>query len=387
MSKFTRELNKMLREPKKELSKAELGINFVHAMGRAAKQGFRSVSKGIYAERNICCTTCGNGKMCPYCGCKKSWKSWLASEETCPNPITYPKIHKYPPRNYWEVCGELVSVIIPSRNDPYLERTIQSVQENAAGPIEVIVAMDGTEDGDIKEADGLKVIRAEEAVGKRAIVNTAAKIAKGKYLFIIDAHCTMSYGWDTKMKCACGENDLVHCRIQALNLETFELVPGHIYSHVYLDNKLIEKWWSKEPLDKIEEAMCFTGCGWMIQKDRYWSLGGYSDLELGQFGYEGPEWALKVQLDNERPGKLFLRTDVICGHIFGTNTKNNLYQPQMMPHDEYYQYMMDKYGAQIPTLVERFWPVPTWDKPNRIVLEYSEIAFCGFSQVAETKSA
>jgi len=363
-----KKIKRMKKEQKKGLGKIALTENFAYAINRVLKRGFKRVPEQIYIERKLCCTTCGNGKTCPYCGCKKNWKAWLKSEEACPRPDTYPNLPKYPPRNYWGVCGELVSVIIPSRNDPYLKRTVDSVKENAAGPLEILVELDN------------------KGEGRRILINRAARRAKGKYLFILDAHCTMSYGWDTKLKCACGPLDIAFCQIQSLNGETFQPEPNHIYGHVYFDRNLNEKWWYREIKHTIEESMCFTGCGWMIQKDRFWSLGGYDEEELGKWGYDGPEWSLKVQLDPRHPGKILLRSDVTCGHVFGTNDEDKLYPVEMMPQQEYFDRMFGRWGDRIPMLVQRFWPVPSWEQPWIPVLEYSQTAFCGFEQIVETKS-
>lgn len=252
----------------------------------------------------------------------------------------------------------MITVIIPTINDPYLKRTIESVRSNAKDEVEFIIINDGGKLGDISE----DVIHHSTVKGRRVSINQAARLAKGDYLFILDSHCSMSKGWDVKMKESVKEKNLVYCVIRDMKPDTWEHIPGD-YMHVYFNREYTEKWWPKKPLKDCaveEESMCITGCAWMVAKKRYWELGGYDEI-LGEYGWDGPEWSCKIQLcDN--PGKIILRTDVICGHIFGTNNKNAQYQCKMIPQKKYIEYMENKWGEKVGALVEHFKPVPSWHR-------------------------
>lgn len=259
----------------------------------------------------------------------------------------------------------MISVIIPTIDDPHIERTIKSVFDNVYGEaIEIIVVVDGgepiikTREGWPKAAFGATVITHPETLGRRVSINEAARIARGSHLFILDAHCSMSEGWDKKLLEACKDNTIVVCTFQDMDPETWNLRPG-LYHHCYLNTKYTEKWWHKAE-QPIEEMMCFTGCAWLIPKDYYWKLGGY-DESLGNYGWDGPEWSLKVWLNDEYPGRVLLRSDVICGHIFGTNDGSKLYVPQTIGVDNWIKYATDKWGQKIQTLVDKFNP-PDWKK-------------------------
>ncbi len=89
----------------------------------------------------------------------------------------------------------MITVIIPTISDPYLTKTIKQIQETAKGDIEVIVVDDGSKIPIVADA---KVIRHNTIEGRRVSINEAAKIAHGSHLFILDAHCSMSEGWDEK---------------------------------------------------------------------------------------------------------------------------------------------------------------------------------------------
>ena len=62
-----------------------------------------------------------------------------------------------------------VSVIIPSRNERYLQHTIDSLLTNSAGDVEVIVVLDGGPwpDPPLKDDKRLVVIRHNESTGMR----------------------------------------------------------------------------------------------------------------------------------------------------------------------------------------------------------------------------
>ncbi|MGD0077071.1 MAG: glycosyltransferase family 2 protein [Sedimentisphaerales bacterium] len=334
------------------------------AAKRAVKEGFAIVDEKVFAERIVCCSTCGGIDRCPYCECYLGVKNKLESEKGCPNPTTYPKLKKYPPRNFWEVVGAKTSAIIIGRNEnaEWFNKTITSLFGTATGKLEIIVIVDGFADPikPLASWGELKVITHPIPQGRRKGINDAVKRATGDYIFIIDAHCRMSEGWDTRLKCACDENTIAVARIKSM-AEDFETeLPGD-YGFVYISPDCQEKWHtSKMPTggDLIEPMMGFTGCAWMIRKTDFERLGGY-DESLGEYGYDGPEWSFKIQLDTD--GKVVLRKDVICWHIFGTNHEHKLYDAKILPVGEFKLRMVEKYHDRIGWLAAQFMPLPEWD--------------------------
>ena len=294
-----------------------LRLAFLRIREQAKKDGLDKlwVSEREAIERQICCTTCTDGTSCPYCGCniKSSWflplgKSNL-STEGCPNSQTYPHLKSLPSMNYWEVCNKKTSVIISARNEKYLNKTIEGLIENATGEIEIIVGLDGYED-DVIEDDAVTVIRCEEHIGRRKMSNRLCELATGEYLFEIDAHCKVSYGWDTKLKCVCDKNTIVGCSVNELNEESWDC-----NFDKWVGGKIVDvaNWnWDKvnQQVEKIEESESFNACGWMIRKDYFEELGGH-DEELGEWGWENVEWTMK-----NKKGKIIIRTDVVVSHLF-----------------------------------------------------------------------
>jgi hypothetical protein len=351
-------------KPYQQLSIFEMGENFIRAIGRASKEGFKKVEKKIYIERQMCCSICGGKGRCPYCGCFRKPKAWLKSEESCPNPQTYPNLKKYPPRNYWAVCDEMTSVIIPAREEIYLNRTIENLLANATGNVEVIVILDGYEYDIMKDAR-IKIIKHKEPLGQRVSMNEAAQIAEGQYLFRIDAHCTMSEGWDTKLKCACDDRSIAVPIIKDLNPDTWQIYENtKISSFAYLDRNFCHKWWSnyKTPQNWkiVEETMSFIGLAWMIKKKYFEQLGGFDDLTIGKYGFIGPEWSLKVWLSPQYPGRVLLRTDVICAHRWYNSKEERPFIEWDIGANKWRQKVMDRYGERIYQLIDRFKPMSEW---------------------------
>lgn len=267
----------------------------------------------------------------------------------------------------------MISVIIPTVNDPSLEKTIQYVSRNASGSIEFIIVNDG---GEPLSLPNVRLIQHSKRLGRRVSINEAAKIANGSHLFIIDAHCSMTKDWDTKMLESCPEKGIVVSCIQDMFGDSYKLRPG-IYGHVYLNRDYEEKWWDRKPAKTTEELMCFTGCSWLIPKEYYWDCGGY-DESLGEYGWDGPEWACKVWM-GANPGKVLLRSDVICGHVFGTNDNNKLFLTKRLTLGDYKKYMMRKYGGKIERFREKFALVPD-EKPRGRVTTVRKVDYKEWKQ-------
>lgn len=94
-----------------------------------------------------------------------------------------------------------LSVLIPARNEEFLERTIQDILTNSEAQTEIIVVLDGYLPSPaltIKDPR-LTLVYNPESKGQRAATNQAAKLAKGKYLMKSDAHVAFDKGFDRKM--------------------------------------------------------------------------------------------------------------------------------------------------------------------------------------------
>src|SRR3972149_8351255 len=94
----------------------------------------------------------------------------------------------------------MLSIVIPSKNERFLERTIRDVLEKAAGKIEVFPVLDGYEPPreEIVVDPRVKYLRLFPSTysKKRLAVNMVNEISSGEYLMSCDAHCMFDKGFD-----------------------------------------------------------------------------------------------------------------------------------------------------------------------------------------------
>ena len=79
-----------------------------------------------------------------------------------------------------ELYDQSVSVVIPSRNEPYLQKTIDEIFLKSRGPAtDVIVVLDGYwPDPPLKDDDRLHIIHRGESRGLRNAVTSAVEMSK-----------------------------------------------------------------------------------------------------------------------------------------------------------------------------------------------------------------
>jgi glycosyltransferase involved in cell wall biosynthesis len=211
--------------------------------------------------------------------------------------------------------SRMVSIMIPCIKEDmqYLEKTIDSLYKNAVGPIEFIVAFDGFEP--TKRPVDIKYVAFCPRVGVRAAMNQMAAMAEGEFLLRIDAHCTITEGWDARMKESCLPKTTVAADIDRLIPETWQgegFDAGMWAFDENIDLKMVRGWKLPEHRLLEEEMLCTMGQGYMIPREYYLECGG-CDEDHGVYGDLGAEWSLKTWLTG---GRTIMRTDVVCTHLF-----------------------------------------------------------------------
>jgi glycosyltransferase involved in cell wall biosynthesis len=116
-----------------------------------------------------------------------------------------------------------LSVIIPARNEEFLQNTIDSVLSAIKADTEIIVILDGywPKKG-IPQKERLNIIHYEQPIGQRAAVNKGAEFSDAKFIMKLDAHCAIEEGFDKKLMADCEYEDTI---IPAMyNLHAFDWV-------------------------------------------------------------------------------------------------------------------------------------------------------------------
>ena len=114
-----------------------------------------------------------------------------------------------------------LSILIPSRNEQFVAKTVENIIENKKGNTEILIGLDENwADPGIPDHPDVTIIKYPESIGQRGITNQLCKLSKAKYVMKSDAHCAFDEGFDVKLM-ADMEDDMT--MIPALyNLHAFD---------------------------------------------------------------------------------------------------------------------------------------------------------------------
>jgi len=268
----------------------------------------------------------------------------------------------------------MLSVIIPSRNEKYLQKTILDVLQKAVGDIQVIVILDGYW-CDIKEYINDKrvtYIHFSDARGMRNAINSGVSIAKGAYILKCDAHCMFEHGFDTKLIESCKEKTIVVPRRYALDPEKWELIdnPKYPIDYMYLSSDFHGVPWEEKNKDeklkekKIDDLMSAQGSCWMMEKRYYNELELLDEESYGTFYNEFQEIGLKCWLSG---GRVIVNKNTWYAHWHkpkevgrGYSLEKGLQEQAESFTKRWMATGWRKQNLPITWLIEKFAPVPTW---------------------------
>ena len=250
-----------------------------------------------------------------------------------------------------------LSVIVPGRNEQFMRQTVDDVLVHSCEDTEVIAVCDGYwPDPALEDHPRLQVIHFSEPVGQRAATNEGVKLSRAKYIMKMDAHCSTEDKFDVKMMadmqpdwtmipamhrlhvfdwgCSeCGEREY-----QGAKPEKCQECGGtEFYMHMVwqprfqydptvswrFDKELHFQYWRKHKRRKevkeqaktgIIETMSCIGCCFMMERERFWDLGGMDEAH-GSWGQFGTELACKSWLSG---GKMVTSLKTWVAHLFRT---------------------------------------------------------------------
>lgn len=222
------------------------------------------------------------------------------------------------------LLSNMLSVIIPARNEIYLQKTIDDVLKNAGGEIEIIAVCDGYwPDPPIKDDPRVILIHHTTSIGQRQSINEAAKIAKGKYVMKLDAHCAVDKDFDIKLAKDCKYDWTVIPRMYNLDVLTWKPKLHKRTDYMYMGwndkGQLRALYYNGQEWKRqhrktalIDDTMCCMGPCFFMHKDRFWELGG-CDEKHGGWGQQGVEVACKAWLSG---GRLVVNKNTWFSHWF-----------------------------------------------------------------------
>ncbi|MGW4907381.1 glycosyltransferase family 2 protein [Streptomyces sp. NPDC004270] len=205
-------------------------------------------------------------------------------------------------------ASPVISVVLPARDEgDRVGATVASALDAAAGPdgVDIVVVDDCSEPGRRPEiADGparrrTTVIRSDRHLGVGAARNLAARHARGRVLFVTDAHTRFSDGWDR----------------EALRL----LTPARILSVTVRDSS--SQWrgygcrlvipymgtrWNTSLPGPAPHVHVASSAGTVLEHALFDRLGGY-DEGMVQYGGFEPEFSVRAW----RFGAEIVHTDAV----------------------------------------------------------------------------
>lgn len=275
----------------------------------------------------------------------------------------------------------MVSVIIPSRNEVFLQKTIVDILAKAEGDIEIIAVLDGYwPDPQLKDDNRLIILHRGQAMGMRAAINAAAAVAKGQYLMKVDGHCMFEESFDLKLTADMEDNWVVIPRRYRLDAENWCWTddPKPPIDLHYLSCPITNRdgysmhgaiWPERDRvrLDvPIDETMSFQGSCWFMKKTWFDNfLHGMSEEGYGSFCQEPQEIGNKTWLGG---GQIMVNKKVWYAHLHkGKRYGRGYFQSrgELITGHAYsgHYWMNNQWKERIHDfewLVDKFWPVPTW---------------------------
>lgn len=282
----------------------------------------------------------------------------------------------------------------------FLARTIKDILEHSEADIEILVGLDGQwAEPVIEDHPKVSIIHTGEPVGQRAMTNMLAKIAKGKYVMKVDAHCAFDQGFDRKLLEDMQEDWTCVPTMKNLHAFDWECENGHrryqgpsgpchecgkpthmeIVWHAKgrpnstafrFDKTLHFQYWNDlkaRQKGDIVETLSLQGSCFMLSREKYFEL-NICDESWGSWGHQGSEVALKTWLSG---GRVVVNRRTWYAHLFRTKagtdwsfpwpaSGSDIESTRQKCRDLFLDDRWPQAKMKLAELLDRFRPVPEW---------------------------
>jgi glycosyltransferase involved in cell wall biosynthesis len=279
----------------------------------------------------------------------------------------------------------MLSIIIPSRNEKYLNKTVDDLLLKARGYIEIIIILDGYTPLEMPTDDNrVVIIQRGISRGMRNGINSGVAIAKGEYILKCDAHVMFDEGFDTKLIERCEDNWVVVPRRKRLDAENWQIQdvgkPDVDYMYLSYPHTLDKNGKSiglhgvnwdelnkRKDLQKktIDDLMSAQGSCWFMKKDYYNKLELMDEEHYGAFWSEFQEIGLKAWLSG---GRVIVNKNTWYAHLHKKSRGYNLEASTSEAENYVMKWTImgeawrEKQIHPFEWLIEKFSPVPGWPK-------------------------
>lgn len=208
----------------------------------------------------------------------------------------------------------MISVIIPSRVDQYLQNTVDDLLQKAETEVEIIIVLDGYWPDPIIRDDPRVVLLHQgefhKNLGMRKAIDAGVLLARGDYIMKIDEHCMVDQGWDAKLLADMQDNWVVIPRRYRLDADNWQVLedgrPPIDYMYVeypYLipfdrTQGLHGEIWKLVNDTPIDDTPTMQGSCYFAKKS-YWNKlfpDGMDEANYGTFTQEAQEISMKTWL-------------------------------------------------------------------------------------------
>jgi len=274
----------------------------------------------------------------------------------------------------------MLSIIIPSRNEEFLAKTVDDIYNKARGDFEIVVICDENWQ-ELPPRPNLRVIQKVGKPGLRSAMNQAIAASKGEFIMKTDGHCMFGEGFDKILTADCNENWVVVPRRYSLNADTnpWSIKKDRpIVDYEYFVFPFVKELhsvktggkWHQRAIDRkellIDDEMAFQGSCWLTTRKHMNNIGGFDiNTSTGdEFVLESEEMANKTWLSG---GKCMVNKKTWYAHLYKGKRGRGYFinkwpmRRQRIFHIDYW--MHDRWPKAIHKmewLIERFWPIPGW---------------------------
>jgi len=183
-----------------------------------------------------------------------------------------------------------LSIIIPARNEQWLDKTVEDINQHAEGDFEVLVGND------------------VNGIGQRAMMNVLAKQATGDYIMKTDGHCSFSQGFDVKLLAEMDDKTILAPLLLPLDADNWAINGKKQMAQFVFDDNFV----MQHAEGDVGETMCLQGSAWVISKENYfgWNV---CDESLGSWGGQAAELGIAAWLNG---GRCKTTRSAYYGHLF-----------------------------------------------------------------------
>lgn len=263
---------------------------------------------------------------------------------------------------------KVVTVIIPSRQERFLNQTIEDVLKNATGEIEVIVSLDGYEPESrvVDPRVSYFCLANSPQMQKRVGINIAVQIAQGEFVMALDAHCMVGPGFDEILSRDCEENWVVIPRRYKLEPESWTIrqdVPPVDYEY-WIWNEFKKGILKPYPWGRSSDqdtTLTMQGSSWFMRKSYFEKMGFMRIDGYTGWGQEDVELALETWSSG---GQVRVCKKTFYAHLFKGKTYGRMYRAnnsQIRSSRSYaFDFWVNKNREKFMKVINRFMPIPNW---------------------------